>query len=121
MPWKVSYDGTTFTSDDLTMVELEAVEVTSGKPWSAINPLIHVPSARALLAVLLLRQGVPDAEVSERIDVLTVGAIKKVFTWEKEDQPDVPLGPAKGPTTSGSSSGGRAGSGGSRRRSVKKE
>lgn len=114
MAWKIRLDEVEFSSDDLTLEELEAVEETSGEPWSMLNPVRSVKSAKALLAVALMRAGVPDEEIGQRLGALTVKDIKDVFDWEEDSSG--PLGVA---TSSGSSSGPRGGSPGARRKSAK--
>jgi hypothetical protein len=60
----------TASTDDLTLNELETAEKVAGVPWSVMNPLRSTKVARALLALLLIRQhlssGMDQAAAEEK-------------------------------------------------------
>lgn len=85
MSWEITYQGNHLNSDDFTLDELEAVEKASGVPWSILNAYREVRVAKALLAVLLVRLGQSDAQMTDTLTKLTMRDIKNVFTWIPED------------------------------------
>lgn len=119
MAWTISFEGQEFSSDDLTIEELEAVEKVSGEPWSMLNPIRSVASAKALLSVALIRKGLTDEEVAEKLGSLTVKDFRSVFDWQTEEGEPGPLELAGKSTSASSSSGPRGGSTGGRRKSAK--
>jgi hypothetical protein len=80
MPWQIALDGVEVSSDDFLIEDLEAAEKASGEPWAVQNPLRSVKVARAWLAIAMARSGSTDAEIAERLGVLTLKTIKNVFS-----------------------------------------
>lgn len=85
--WCITYDGQSLLVDDMTWAELEAVEQSTGVPWSLLNPLRNSAVGQALLAVLLVRQGKTDEEAREAVRALHVRDFKGVFTRVDDDRP----------------------------------
>ena len=93
MPWIVKFDGDTFSSDSMTIEELEAVESFAGS-WAMLNPVRTVSSAKALLFIVLSRRGLSDEDIAERLGQVTLAEMKGAFEWVPEPEGDdlpVPL------------------------------
>jgi hypothetical protein len=124
MGWVITWGGTRYPADDFTLDDLGRCEKESGTPWSLMNPLREARVAKAFLGVVLDRAGVPDGEPRDAyLDRLTLRQVRDIFTYDSDDEDPAgtevregsPLGrPA--PSSSSSSPGESAGSGGSRRR-----
>lgn len=62
MPYKVTVQGQTFTTDDLTLDEAVAIEAATGETWRAINPLRSAAHCREIMTCFLARtKGRDDA------------------------------------------------------------
>jgi hypothetical protein len=87
--WKVRVGDTWQNTDDLTLDEVEAVEVASGVGWGLLNPLRSAPAAKALLAAFLVRDGVSDADARAQVGALRLKTAKHTFVYvEDDDLPD---------------------------------
>lgn len=70
--WLVKLDGEVLlNTEDLTFDELEALEQVSGMGWNFLLPQNDVKSARALLALALVKSGMDDAAAKEKVAGLT--------------------------------------------------
>ena len=127
MAWRIVFDGSQVVSDELTVGELEAVEKAAGAPWSLLNPLKSVQQAKAFLGVLMVRSGLTDEQMTERVGRLTLGDIKEAFQYVPDDPAVAVDGQGDGdgqdlgrpvPITRGSSSGRSGRTVGTRRRPV---
>ncbi len=87
MSWKINFDGSSFEFDDFTIEELGAVEKIADITWSQIHPWRSILAAKAFLTVALMRQGLSDAEISERLQKLTLGEIKDAFEFVMDPIP----------------------------------
>lgn len=99
------------STDDLTLNELETAEKVSGVPWSILNPLRSIPVARALLALLLIRQNLStgmdqaaaEGKALEMAGQITGAQLSDAFTWQPPSQPLPPADgadpPASAPTS----------------------
>jgi hypothetical protein len=85
MAWIIEIRGGRCTSDDFTLEDLGAVEASVGQPWSLLNPLASIPTAREFARVALRMQGVDDVDAV--VDSLTAKDIRQAFTFES----DVPI------------------------------
>lgn len=81
MSWKITLNGDTYSSLDLTLGEVEALERISGEPWVLINPFAKVACARAYLAVFSIRNGMSDSEVTAYVNALTLRELQDAFEW----------------------------------------
>ena len=96
MSWNVTLGGQTYSSLDLTLDEVEALERISGQPWAVINPLASVKSAKAYLAVFALREGQPDDVVVAGVSTLTLREVAGAFEWVDDEKTPAPKKRAKG-------------------------
>ena len=53
-------DGTWRHTDDLTGKELEAIEQSTGTPWSLLNPFRSLSAYRAIVGAFVIREGTMD-------------------------------------------------------------
>lgn len=106
MSWLIKIRGSEVSSDDFTLEELEAVEKASGTPWSVLNAYREIRVAKAMLAVVLVRLGVPDTLMVKELSALTLRDIKSAFVWVPDeddggggggDDDDDPLDPTPPP------------------------
>jgi hypothetical protein len=117
--WVIRVGDVEVLSDDFLIEDLEAVEKTSGVPWSIANPLREIKVARAFLAVAMVRQGKSDREVEAELRTLTLRTLKNTFDYRADEDEDTteddadPLPPSP-LRTSRKSSRGRPVKGGSR-------
>ncbi len=99
MSWRVTLRGDTYSSLDLTLNEVEALEGIAGQSWTLMNPFASVRAAKAYLAVFAMRQGLSDEQVVDITGSLTLNEIRDAFEWV-EDKAPVPAprkGKGKGP------------------------
>jgi len=89
MSWVVRWRDQTYSSLDLTLDEVEAIEKVSDLPWSLANPLARVAAARAFLAVFLMRDGLNDDQIRDQLNTLRLRDISGAFEYVP-DEPDLP-------------------------------
>lgn len=81
--WRIRLEGfPDLTTDELTLDDIETAEKVCGVPWVLINPLASVKEAKALLALLLMRAGVPEAEALKAAGKTTLRKLAGAFTPE---------------------------------------
>ena len=108
MAFRITHDGQSWSSLDLKGREIEALEQKLGTDYAFIQPGRSMRHRLAILATFLSRK-LPEDEVVEIIDGLTVGQLDDMFDWNAtEDLPETyqdghPL--AAGSTSTGGSSG----------------
>jgi hypothetical protein len=86
--WRVHLDGfPDVTTDDLTLDDIETVEKVAGVPWVLINPLASAREAKGMLAVLLIRAGIPEAEALKAAGKTTLNKLANAFSFEMAEQP----------------------------------
>lgn len=95
MSWNVTLGGRTYSSLDLTLDEVEALERISGQPWTVINPFAGVKSAKAYLAVFAIRDGRDEAEIVKSLDSLTLRELADSFEWVDDTKPPPKAKPGK--------------------------
>jgi hypothetical protein len=118
MAWKITLNGQSFNSDDMTLGELGDVEKETGKPWSLLNPWTDIATARGFARVALSRQGLAGDELDAAVDALTAKDVKTAFDFVADEAlpstgEDTPAAPLDLSSRS-SSRGARGGSGGGR-------
>lgn len=66
--WEIRPPGTDYvmSTDDFTLDEVESIEEQTQVPWLLLDPS-NFKVARAMLAVAMIRAGVPDEEIPERM------------------------------------------------------
>lgn len=90
MSWLVTLGGKTYSSLDLTLDEVEALERISGDPWVLLNPFAKVSAAKAYLAVFAIREGHTDEEVAKIVGSLTIGDLRDAFRYVDDEEPKAP-------------------------------
>ena len=95
MSWNVTLGGNTYSSLDLTLNEVEALERISGQSWALINPFTSIASAKAYLAIFAMREGQADDVVLKGLDTLTVRELVAAFEWV-DDEKGAPKRTGKG-------------------------
>jgi hypothetical protein len=124
MAWKVTLNGKSFNTDDMTLGELGDIEKATKTPWSLLNPWNNVEVAREFARVALTHQGLEGDELDSAVDSLTGKDIKAAFDFEADE----PLGQTEGAeqlelpldlSSRSSSRGARGGSGGGRAKPAK--
>lgn len=88
MSWTVRWRGQEYSSLDLTLDEVEAVEKVADLPWSVVNPLARVAAAKAYLAVFLMRDGLNDDEIRAQLGALRLRDIAAAFEYVP-DEPEI--------------------------------
>lgn len=89
MSWTVHWRGESYSSLDLTLDEVEAIENVADMPWSLVNPLAKIAAARAYLGVFLMRDGLDDAAIRAQLGALRLRDIAAAFEYVP-DEPDLP-------------------------------
>lgn len=96
MSWNVTLGGNTYSSLDLTLNEVEALERISGQSWALINPFTSIASAKAYLAIFAMREGQADDVVLKGLDTLTVRELASAFEWVDDEKNAPKAGKRKG-------------------------
>lgn len=81
-------DGTWRHTDDLTGKEMEAIEQSTGEPWSILNPFRSLPAYRAIVGAFCYRDGMSDQDLIEWFNALTVKDLTASLRIQNE--PDTP-------------------------------
>jgi hypothetical protein len=85
--WRVHLEGfPDLTTDELTLDDIETVEKVCAVPWVLINPLASAREAKGLLAVLLIRGGVPEPEALKAAGKTTLKKLAGAFRYELENR-----------------------------------
>lgn len=72
MDWLVKVDGEVLlNTEDLTFDEQEALEQVTGISWYHLLPLSDAKSARALLALALVKSGMDDEAAKDKVSQMT--------------------------------------------------
>lgn len=95
MSWVITFGGETYSTLDLTLDEVEALERISGEPWSLLNPIAKIGCAKAFLAVFMLRRGDDDEAIAKQLGALTLGEIVGAFEYV-DDAASAPSGDGEG-------------------------
>jgi hypothetical protein len=98
--WRITLEGfPDVTTDELTLDDIETAEKVAGVPWVIINPLASAKEAKALLTLLLIRAGIPEAEALKAAGKTTLKKLAGAFRYEMPDRQ-----PATGAATAGGES-----------------
>jgi len=84
MAWVFTVDGQKFSTADLTLDEVVAVEQATGVGWYALNPVESAAQARALLVEIYARTRSRD-EAKKIVGALTVRDAARSIDWENDD------------------------------------
>ena len=87
MLYKVSVDGKTWNTEDLTLDEAIAVEEETGESWLFLNPIRSAKHAKAILARFLAREHGLDA-ARDRVGAMSVTEVLDCV--DKADADDRP-------------------------------
>jgi hypothetical protein len=85
MTWHVKVDDDWRNTDDLTLDEITAIEQVVGEPWSLLNPFRSAPTAKAMYAAFLIRDGVTDEAAAAQVGAFSMRWIKDRFRFRKDD------------------------------------
>lgn len=84
--YRVTYEGKTWTTEDLTLDETVECETEVGESWLALNPLRSAKWVRAILVRFLMRDH-PEPEARKLIGSITVQQALKSITPAEDDRP----------------------------------
>lgn len=103
--WLVQVAGLpSLASDDLTLDEVDLVEQVTGDSWVQLNPFRSVRHAKALMAVVAMRQGDDQEQALKRASTVTLGELKTTFVFVEgtavADPGEVPADPPNSAPTS---------------------
>ena len=91
MSWLIHLHGATYSSLDLTLDEVEAMERLAAQPWPLLNPMRNITAAKAYLAVFMLRDGsIDDATIMDKLGGLTMADLVGAFEFVDDPAPAVP-------------------------------
>lgn len=81
--WVVQLDGfPPLTTDDMTLEDVELAERVCNVPWVLLNPLASAKEAKAFLAILLVRSGVPEDEAVKAATKTPMPKLARAFRYE---------------------------------------
>jgi hypothetical protein len=86
VPYRVTVDGESFLTDDLTIDEAIAVEKATGTSWVYINPLRSADDCKAIMVAFLSRSR-PKAEAEAAAGALTIRDVLKAVEQVPDDLP----------------------------------
>lgn len=88
MPFEVTLDGKTYSTDSLTLNESDRLEEECGRTWLELNPVRSSKEFRAVARVFLARDHSP-AEVEQVVASITIGEAMAAVEWVDHDLPGV--------------------------------
>lgn len=81
--WVVELDGfPPVTTDDMTLEDVELAERVCAVPWVLLNPLASAKEAKAMLTILLVRNGVPEDEAVKAAAKTPLTKLVRAFRYE---------------------------------------
>lgn len=106
MPFRVSVEGESYLTDDLTLDEAIAIEAATGHSWVDVNPFRSAEDCKAIMVAFLARTAGAD-EARRRVGALSLKAVMSSVDVVPDDLPDafeggLPLAEAA-PSTAGPS------------------
>ena len=87
MPYKVTVEGQSFLTDDLTLDEAIAIEEATGVPWTRINPIDSGDHCKRIMTTFLARTRSAE-EAAKIVGGLTLRQVLAQVVWVDEDLPD---------------------------------
>ncbi len=84
---RITLDGKSFTTDDLTLGEAEQVEKATGESWLTMNPLRSALHCKAIIVAYLSRDHTPE-EADAIATALTVKQATEAVEVVEDDLPD---------------------------------
>lgn len=95
--WRVELEGfPPVTTDELTLDDIEIAEKVAGVPWVMMNPLASAKEAKALLTIMLVRAGIPEAEALQAAGKTTLRKLAGAFQYEIPDRSQPATGASSG-------------------------
>ena len=86
MPYRVTVDGVSFLTDDLTLDEAIGIETATGTPWTQINPIRSGEHCKLVMVAFLSRSRSAD-EAAKVVGGLTLRQVLDAVTWVEDDLP----------------------------------
>lgn len=106
MPYRVSFEGEAFNTDDLTLDEAIAIEKVTGRSWVLINPFRSAEDCKAIIAAFLARK-MGEAEAAKLVGGLSLKAVldsvELIDDMPTSYENGLPDPKVEGPGTGGSS------------------
>lgn len=87
MPYRVTVEGTSYSTDDLTLDEAVAIEKATGISWLYLNPVRSAEHCKAIMVAFLSRDRTP-AEAEAVVGKLSLAAATAAVTDVEDDLPD---------------------------------
>ena len=95
------------STDDLTLDEVQIAERACGTPYTLMDPHVSVRIDKALLAILMVKAGMPEDQALRKAGKLTLSKLHGAFTYVPATAPapaavedDEPAGPPSSAPTS---------------------
>ena len=88
MPFRITVDGESITTEDLTLDECVEIEKEAEEAWSFVilAPLKSAAHARAVLTKVMARKHGPE-EAAKRAGAMTFSQVLDAFEHVEDDQP----------------------------------
>lgn len=88
MPFRVSFAGQDWRTDDLTLDEAIRIEAATGKSWMLINPFHSATDCKAIIVAFLAR-GTDEATAQAKVGSLSLREVLESVDVVKDDLPDL--------------------------------
>lgn len=86
MPYRITVEGVTFDTDDLTLDEAIAIEQATGVPWTSINPLRSGEHCKLVIAAYLARTRGQEV-AAKTVGAMTLREVLEAVKWVEDDLP----------------------------------
>ena len=115
MPFEISLEGRTYSTDYLSVAEAVELEEMLGRSWRELHPAGSAAEFQAF-ATMFLRRDHPGEQAAKIAAEMPLGTALAAVAWKESDLPDVyedglPKAVGGSSTTTSSSSPGRPGRG----------
>lgn len=87
MPFEISLDGRTYSTDDLTVAEAVELEKMLSRSWRELHPAGSAQEFQAF-ATVCLRRDHPGEQAAKIAAEVPLGAALAAVTWKESDLPD---------------------------------
>lgn len=86
MPFEVTLDGKTYSTNSFTLDEADRLEEECGRTWLELNPVRSAKEFRTVARVFLARDHTP-ADLDRVVAAITIGDAMAAVEWVDEDLP----------------------------------